>query len=260
MPISITSNLASPIPFDIYPPQPLLEDDDSSSVILILQGVEIDKLEYTAIATELTKHQFWVIVPNCFPVGRDYLCPDNTSVAKAMAALKPSSSPSLNNALDRGVILLGHSAGGMAAFGTVGANSIDLVSKLMAIVTYGSCAPSNTSAIAPLPPILMLSGEKDSVVPPELSRAAFQRITASAKTLIELKGLNHYSINDSQQPSGAPPEDNAADFSNQDSVRFIAFLLSSFVQSVKFQQDNWLSAIDRDIVSAIGYTQSTLKG
>lgn len=260
MPISITSSLASPIPFDIYPPQPLLEDDDSSSVILVLQGVEIDKLEYAAIATELTKHQFWVIVPNCFPVGRDYLCPDNSSVAKAIAALKPSSSPSLKNALDRGVILLGHSAGGMAAFGTVGANSPELFSQLMAIVTYGSNAPSNTSAIAPLPPILMLSGKKDSVVPQKLSRTAFQRIPASAKTFIELTGFNHYSINDSQQPSGAPEEENAADFSNQDSVRSIAFLLSSFVQSVKFQQENWLSYVDRDIVSAIGYTESTLKG
>ncbi|WP_293149719.1 MULTISPECIES: alpha/beta hydrolase [unclassified Microcoleus] len=260
MPISITPNLASPIPFDIYPPQPLLEDDDSSSVILILQGVEIDKLEYTAIATELTKHQFWVIVPNCFPVGRDYLCPDNSSAAKVFAALKPSSCPSLNNALDRGVILLGHSAGGMAAFGTVGANSPELSSQLMAIVTYGSNAPSNTSAIAPLPPILMLSGEKDSVVPQTLSRSAFQRIPAPAKTFIELTGLNHYSINDSPQPSGAPEEDNTADFSNQDSVRSIAFLLSCFVHSVQSQQENWLSAIDRDIVSAIGYTESTSKG
>lgn len=251
MSISITSSSASSISFDIYPPELLLEDDDSSLVILILQGVEIDKLEYAAIATELSKHQFWVIVPNCFPVGRDYLCPDNSSAAIAIAALKPSSSQSLDKALDRGVILLGHSAGGMAAFGTVGANSPELSSQLMAIVTYGSSAPSNTSAIAPLPPILMLSGQKDSVVPPELSRSAFQRLPAPAKTFIELTGCNHYSINDSPQPSGAPPEDNAADISNQDSVRSIACLLSSFVQSVQFQQGNWLSAIDRDIVSAI---------
>ncbi|WP_293335196.1 alpha/beta hydrolase [Microcoleus sp. CAWBG58] len=251
MPVSITSSLASPIPFDIYAPQPFLEDDDSSSVILILQGVEIDKLEYAAIATELTKHQFWVIVPNCFPVGRDYLCPDNTSAAKVFAALKPSSYPSLNNALDRGVILLGHSAGGMAAFGTVGANSPEISIQLMAIVTYGSNAPSNTGAIAPLPPILMLSGEKDSVVPSGLSRSAFQRIPAPAKTSIELTGFNHYSINDSPQPSGAPEEDNTADISNQDSVRVIACLLSSFVQSVKTQQENWLSYVDSEIVSAI---------
>lgn len=254
MPISVTSSLEPPIPFDIYPPQSLLEDDDSSSIILVLQGVEIDKLEYAAIATELTKHQFWVIVPNCFPVGRDYLCPDNSSVSKAIAALKASTSPSLNNALDRGVILLGHSAGGMAAFGTVGANSPELSSQLMAIVTYGSNAPSNTSPIALLPPILMLSGEKDSVVPSGVSRSAFQRIPASAKTFVELRGFNHYSINDSPQPSGAPEEDNAADISNQDSVRVIAYLLSSFVQSVKFQQENWLSYVDSEIVSAIANT------
>jgi dienelactone hydrolase len=253
MSISVTSSLPSPIPFDIYPPQPLLEEDDSSLVVLILQGVEIDKLEYAALATELSKHQFWVIVPNCFPVGRDYICPDNSSVAKAIATLKNSSSHSLNNALQRGVVLLGHSAGGIAAFGALGANSPEFSSKLIAMVIYGSSAPFNISAIAPLPPILILSGQKDSVVPPELSRSAFQRLPAPAKTFIKLTGCNHYSINDSQQPSGAPEEENAADFSNQDSVRSIAYLLKSFVQSVQSQQGNWLTSLDSDIVSAIGY-------
>jgi dienelactone hydrolase len=257
MSISVTSSLPSPIPFDIYPPQPLLEEDDSSLVVLILQGVEIDKLEYAALATELSKHQFWVIVPNCFPVGRDYICPDNSSVAKVMAALKFSSSQSLDKALQRGVILLGHSAGGIAAFGALGANSPELSSKLIAIVIYGSSAPFNISTIAPLPPILMLSGQKDSVVPSELSRSAFQRLPEPAKTFIKLKGCNHYSINDSQQPSGAPEEENAADFSNQDSVRSIAYLLKSFVQSVQSQQGNWLTSLDSDIVSAIGYTESS---
>jgi dienelactone hydrolase len=243
---------------DIYPPQPLLEEDDSSLVILILQGVEIDKSEYAAIATELSKHQFWVIVPNCFPVGRDYLCPENSSAAKAIAALKPSSFHSLDNALQRGVVLLGHSAGGIAAFGTLDANYPELSSQIMAVVTYGSSAPLNISPIDPLPPILMLSGEKDSVVPSGLSRSAFQRIPASAKTLIALTSFNHYNINDSPQPSGAPEEENTADISNQDSVRFIACLLRSFVQSVKSQQENWLSYLDSEIVSAIGYTESRL--
>jgi dienelactone hydrolase len=259
MSISVTSSLASPIPLDIYPPQPLLEDDNSSLVVLILQGVEIDKSEYAAIATELSNHQFWVIVPNCFPVGKDYLCPENGSAAKAIAALKPSMSHSLDNALQRGVVLLGHSVGGIAAFGTLDANSSELSSKLIAIVTYGSSAPQNKNIIDPLPPILMLSGQKDSVVPSKFSRSAFQRISAPAKTLIELTGLNHYSINDFSQPSGAPEEENTADISNQDSVRSIAYLSISFVQSVQTQQENWLSCLDSEIVSAIGYTESSLK-
>lgn len=260
MSVSVTSSLGASIPLDIYPPQPLFEEDDSSSVILILQGVEIDKSEYAAIATELTRHQFWVIVPNCYPVGRDYLCPEESSATKAIASLQSSSSQALKNALQRRVILLGHSAGGIAAFGALATDSPQLLTELMAIVVYGSSALSNTSYISLLPPILMLSGNKDSVVPQELSRSAFQRIPASAKTFIELTGLNHYSINDSEQPIGAPPEDNKADFSNQESVRSIAYLLKSFVQNVKSQQENWLSYLDSDIVSAIGYTESSCKG
>jgi dienelactone hydrolase len=257
--MSISSSLESSIPLDIYPPQPLFEEDDSSSVILILQGVEIDKSEYAAIATELTRHQFWVIVPNCYPVRRDYLCPENSSAEKVMAALQSSSSQLLKNALQRGVILLGHSAGGIAAFGALATDSLQLLTELMAIVTYGSGAPSNSSMISLLPPILMLSGAKDSVVPQQLSRSVFQRIPASAKTFIELTGFNHYSINDSEQPIGSPPEEKKADFSNQESVRSIAYLLKSFVQNVKSQQENWLSYLDSDIVSAIGYTESSWK-
>ncbi|MGL5064201.1 MAG: hypothetical protein ACRC62_29800, partial [Microcoleus sp.] len=237
---SVTSSFDSSMPVDIYPPQPLCEEDDSSSVILILQGVEIDKSEYAAIATELNQHQFWVIVPNCYPAGRDYLCPENCSAEKAIAALKYASSPALDRALQRGVILLGHSAGGMAAFGALAVNSPELFTKLRAIVTYGSGAPSNTSYISPLPPILMLSGQKDSVVPQQLSRSAFQKIPAPAKTFIELNGLNHYSINESQQPIGSPTEENKADFSNRDSVSSIARILKSFVQNVKSPQENWL--------------------
>lgn len=258
--VSVTSSLGFSIPLDIYPPQPLFEADDSSLVILVLQGIEIDKSEYAAIATELSHHQFWVIVPNCYPVGRDYLCPENSSAAKVIAALQSSKSQPLYNALQRGVVLLGHSAGGMAAFGMLDVNSPELFSKLRAIVGYGSNASSNTSLVSPLPPILMLSGEKDSVVPKELSKSAFQRIPASPKTFIELTGLNHYSINDSPQPIGAPPEKNRADLSNQNSVRFIACLLKSFMQAVKSQQENWLSYLDNDIVSAIQYSESHWKG
>ena len=253
MSVPQTSKLIS-FPFDLYPPEPLWEDYDSSLVILILQGFGIDKSEYTALATELNRHQFWVIVPNCYPVGRDYLCPENNSANQVITALQYSASQPFYQAIQRGVILLGHSAGGMAALGTLNDHSSDLFSQLMAIATYGSNAPFNISPSSSIP-VMMLSGEKDSVVSTDLTRAAFQRIPI-AKTFIELTGLNHYSINNSPHPMGAPPEENQADLSNQDSVRFIACLLTSFVQSVKSQNENWLSSLDNDIVRAIAYHES----
>ncbi|MBE9225537.1 hypothetical protein IQ264_08895 [Phormidium sp. LEGE 05292] len=238
MSVPPTSKLTSSIPLDLYPPEPLLAEDDSSLVVLILQGVEIDKSEYSAIAKELNRHQFWVIVPNCYPVGRDYICPENYSAKQVINALQYSPSQPLYQALQRGVILLGHSAGGMAALAALNDNLSDLFSPLVAIATYGSNTPFNISHISSLPPVLMLSGEKDSVVSPVISRAAFQRIP-TAKTFIELKGLNHYSINNTPQPIGAPLEENKADLSNRDSVHFVASLLTSFVQRVKSQDENW---------------------
>ena len=255
MSVPPTSKLTFSIPLDLYPPEPLLAEDDSSLVILILQGVEIDKSEYSAIAKELTRHQFWVVVPNCYPLGRDYLCPDENSVKQVITALQSSASQPLYQALQRGVILLGHSAGGMAALGALNNNFSDLFSPLLAIATYGSNAPFNISPTSLLPSVLMLSGEKDSVVSPDISKAAFHRIP-TAKNFMELKGLNHYSINNSPDPNGAPIEENKAEFSNQDSVYFIACLLTSFVQRVKFPDENWLSVMDNDIIRAIVYQES----
>ena len=232
------SKLTSSIPLDLYPPEPLLAEDDSSLVVLILQGVEIDKSEYSAIAKELNHHQFWVIVPNCYPVGRDYICPENHSAKQVIDALQSSASQPLYQALQRGVILLGHSAGGIAALGALNYNLSDLFSPLLAIAIYGSNVPFNISSTSSLPPVLMLSGQKDSVVSPDISRTAFQRIP-TAKTFVELTGLNHYSINNTSQPISAPLEENKADLSNQDSVHFIASLLTSFVQKVKFKDDKW---------------------
>ncbi len=239
---------------EIYPPI-LNEDDESSGVILVLQGFEVDKSEYAAIASELSQDQFWVIVPNCFPAGRNYLCPDESSVAKVLSSLDFSKFQALEKAIQRGVVLLGHSAGGIAAFGSNDANSSELPYKLIAIVTYGSNAPFNTKITSPLPPVLMLSGEKDSVITSEISRTAFQRISASTKTFIELAGLNHYSINDNPQPSGPPIEVSIADFSNQDSVRLISCIVSSFVRAVEAQQENWLSCLEQNIVEAIVYSE-----
>ncbi len=239
---------------EIYPPI-LNEDDESFGVILVLQGFDVDNSEYAAIASELSQDKFWVIVPNCFPAGRNYLCPDESSVAKVLSSLDFSKFQALEKALQRGVVLLGHSAGGIAAFGSNNANSSELPYKLIAIVTYGSNAPSNNKITSPLPPLLMLSGEKDSVITSEISRTAFQRISASTKTFIELAGFNHYSITDSPQPSGPAIEVNIAELSNQDSVKLISCIVSSFLRAVEAQQENWLSCLDQNIVEAIVYSE-----
>lgn len=238
MSVPPTSKLTFSIPLDLYPPEPLLEEDESSLVVLILQGVEIDKSEYSAIAKELNRHQFWVIVPNCYPLGKDYICPEKNSAKQVITALHSSASQLLYQALQRGVILLGHSAGGMAALSALNDNFSELFSPLVAIATYGSSAPFNINPTNSLPPVLMLSGQQDSIVSLDTSRTAFQRIP-TAKTFVELTGLNHYSINNTPQPIGAPLEENKADLSNRDSVHFIACVLTSFVQKVKSQNENW---------------------
>ncbi|MGL5032228.1 MAG: alpha/beta hydrolase [Microcystaceae cyanobacterium] len=242
-----SSKLPPSLSLDIYPPQPTYEEDQNSLVIIIFQGVEIDKAEYSTLATELSKYQFWVIVPNCFPVGRDYLCPENDSLLKVISTLKNSDSKPLNQALERGIILFGHSAGGMAAFGTLENHQL---TALKAIATYGSNAPLLTKMLTSLPPVLMLSGEKDAVVSPNVSRLAFKKLPAT-KTFIELMSLNHYSINNSTQPIAAPLEQELAGITNQAAIKLIVTLLQAFAQTLQSPQKDWLNHLDDDIVQLI---------
>lgn len=240
-----TSGFASSLALDIYPPRPSPETAGPPLAVLLLQGVGIDKAEYAGIAAELSRHRLWVVVPNCIPAGRDYVCPEGSSVAGALASPETARSGDLVEALRSGLVLFGHSAGGIAAFEALRARSPKLPTKPVAIATYGSNAPFDPDVDPPLPPVLMLSGQKDAVVPPEVTRSAFRKLPSSSKTFVELAGLNHYSINDSEQPAGAPRERNGADLPNAVAIRFVARAIRSFLASIGSGED-WIKRLDDD--------------
>lgn len=198
--MSATSGFASSLALDIYPPRPPLETAGPPLAVLLLQGIGIDKAEYAKIATELSRQHLWVVVPNCVPARRDYVCLEGSSVAGALASPETARFGDLVEALRSGLVLFGHSAGGIAAFEALRAGSPKLPTKPVAIATYGSNAPFEPGVDPPLPPVLMLSGQNDAVVPPEITRSAFRKLLSSSKTLVELAGLNHYSINGPRSP------------------------------------------------------------
>jgi len=73
----------------------------------------------------------------------------------------------------------------------------------------------------------------------------------SIKTFMELKGFNHYSLNDSPQPIAAPPEPELADIANQSAIKLIANLLKVFRQKLNCPQENWPDNLDDDRIQVI---------
>src|SRR5262245_17532818 len=57
-------------------------------LVMILQGAGIDKSSYSRLAVGVQAAGYWVVVPNCIPPGRDYICPDETAVRRALGSME----------------------------------------------------------------------------------------------------------------------------------------------------------------------------
>ena len=230
---------------DIY--TPALAEGPLHPAILVLQGAGVEKSEYKGFASELAGHGHWVLVPNCIPVGRDYICPTAASVSQTFDTIGLTSRPDLSAALTHGILLCGHSAGGVAAFYAALEHlegSSRLPHVIIGIASYGSGCPLDLSA-ARLPPVLLLSGDADSVVPRRVTENAYQSLSGLPRTFIRLPSLHHYSITDSGQPASAPPESRASMGATATGISLVATLVHAFSLAIMSGDERWSERVER---------------
>lgn len=163
--------------------------------VLILQGADVDKSRYSRLASGLRACGHRVVVPNCVPPGRDYLCPDETAVRRALASLADASPECLAAFTAEGALLVGHSAGGIAALESV-ADWRRAGFALRGVALYGSNVPRSVAASRVGPPVMMMCGTDDSVVTPDVARRAFHAVGWSPKALLEMPAMDHFAIVD----------------------------------------------------------------
>lgn len=176
-------------------------NDWNGMTILVLQGVQVDKKEYQSLAHQLTKKGFKVIVPNFFRPTSNYLCPDYDSVANFLAFQEKLTSGFLES-LEEGLILLSHSAGGVAAFQSLNITSPTLKIFPSAIITYGSSVPRLFELQCKLPPVLMISGVQDNVINTNFTKWGFNTLPKihNNNYFLLLSDFDHYSITNSGTP------------------------------------------------------------
>lgn len=222
----------------------------------VLQGAGVDKSEYAGLAAQLADRGHWVIVPNCTPMRRNYICPTASSASLTLGSLDADTQRDIRSALARGLLLFGHSAGGVAAFHALLdhlAGASRLPCPVVALASYGSGSPLETNATA-LPPVLFLSGEDDTVVPSRVTETAYGRLTGGIRTYIQLADLDHYSVTDSGLPDSAPPEAQPPSGSPDVSITLIATLVHAFSLAVMTDNRRWTDEISKETRTRFRHT------
>jgi predicted dienelactone hydrolase len=217
-------------PADIYIPTSPHQDSHHPTlpVVLLLQGANVDKSNYSRFSDRLARYGFIVVVPNHlrkFPPiqgwGKDILLPEQHQVTQVLDYLSQAySDPSspLYGAIDLNQLLLvGHSMGGLA-----GINAIRGVchpplcvgrfarpTALVGGVFYGTNLKGHLSQRIPLIvnagiPIALIQGSLDGATRPLDTAATYQKIQDSPKALITIEGANHYGITNTSQPLNPP--------------------------------------------------------
>ncbi len=232
---------------DIYPSA--LIRAESPSVVL-LQGANVDKSQYSRFASALASEGFHVIIQNVrrsVPgVPEPGFFSLEETVTDAFARLKrenvdPASQLYQRVRTDR-LAVVGHSFGGMAALLAVDGRCAAIfclgayqrpVELRAAVVlgtstyTGGSFFPVDTSAA----PVAFISGEFDSGAPPSAVSGSFDRVS-TPKAWLEITGANHFAMTNQNPSPGAKPDPHPQSIEQDQSIalssRWTAVFLRAF--------------------------------
>jgi pimeloyl-ACP methyl ester carboxylesterase len=226
-------------PADIYFPNlPNLDSRNLSfPTVLLLQGLNVDKSNYSGFASLVAGYGFVVVVPNnvrSLPPFGTALIPETSLINDVLTQIRienaNSTSPIFGIANPEKLALLGHSAGGAVGLSAIAnlclpflcEGSFERPKELVAGAFYGPFLESTgessgfrdptTGAFIPLNnsgiPTALLQGTLDGIAPPQTTKEAYEQIQYPPKTLIGILGANHYGITNTNNPVGAPPDPN----------------------------------------------------
>lgn len=222
-------------------------------VIVVLQGALTDKAEYASFAGTLARDGFIVVVPNharsLGPPGTPpALFTEQSVVTDAFAAVTEdgtrADSPIRGSVDSAHLGVVGHSFGGAAALlavaGTCGVpfctpGSYVRPSALTAAVVIGTnyttgdprvAIPVDTSAA----PVAMIQGTLDGRSLPAYGKLTYDELE-SPKSFIELDGANHFSLTNTNAPTGAVPDANTATITQADAIAKTATWTGLFLRA-----------------------------
>ncbi len=242
---------------DIYYPNlhPAEMNAHHYPLALFLQGFEIDKSYYSQFATQVASSGFIVMVPNHQPAGRSYLAPELEQIVDIFEEIKTGVNDLIfpfSQWIDLNkLVLLGHSCGGITGIEAI-CNEIHInpitgyryhrLPELAAGVFFGTNAlprqdtskPINNTSI----PLGLIAGDLDTIIPPEVTQQAYEKIETLPKAFMMVKGVNHYGITDVPQPLVGPVESQLSTLEQSQGIQTIANWTTLFLRAYLFKDMN----------------------
>jgi alpha-beta hydrolase superfamily lysophospholipase len=232
--------------FDLYPAK---NSYKVSPGVVLLQGANVDKADYSEFAVRLSRSGFHVIVPNVLRkiagVAEPGLFASQDVVNEAFAQLKiENATPSsrLYRRVDlKKYAVVGHSFGGMVALFSVDGhclpplcvNSYVKDPELRAAVVLGTSIFWQGREVAidnHATPVALISGYLDGFATPDLEKQSYDRLS-SPKAWLAIKGANHYAMTNRNAPSGARPDRQQQTLSQSRSIDVAAMWTARFLRA-----------------------------
>lgn len=218
---------------DIYFPNPsdLKTGNYSFPVALLLQGMNVDKSNYSNYASTVARYGFVVVVPNnkrtLAPLGEG-LFGETSQLDAVLAQMRAENSnpnsPVVGIVNTEKLGLLGHSFGGGVGLSAIGnlclprycLTPFSLPTEVKAGAFYATGLARNPNFNLPVDfipinnsiPIAIFKGTRDGVIPNFVTDGNYDNIQNPPKTLISLTGANHYGITNTNNPSGSVSDKN----------------------------------------------------
>lgn len=222
--ISANNDLA-----EIYFPKPtnLKSHNYSFPTVLLLQGANVDKSNYSNFASIVASYGFVVVVPNhqkSLPqFGFTGLLSETSQVKAVLAQMVVENSnpgsPIVGVVNTHKLALLGHSQGGAVGLSAIANICLPVLcegeysrpDELVAGAFFGAnLRDQNTQKFIPINnlgiPIALLQGSLDSKATPARAKETYEQIQHSPKVLLRILGANHYGITNTNNPNGSIPD------------------------------------------------------
>ena len=231
---------------DLYYP---LDAKSRLATAIFMVGANVDKSYYSLFAAKLAKHGFLVAVPN-HNKRKNSNMPRQEVFNLTFKFIKEKSLDKNHPLYDRvdtkNLAVLGHSLGGIAGLAILDNKckiptcwrSYKAPAAIKAAMVYGT--NTKTPAIGSFfevmnekIPILFIQGSQDSKAKLSDTIMTFQQYTQNEKdALLAIKGANHFSINDVQNPKGPRSGDKSKiTLSNRESIKISAIWTAYFLKA-----------------------------
>jgi len=229
---------------DIYYPNPadLKTSKYSFPVALLLQGGLVDKSNYSNYAQQVARYGFAVIVPNSKstnPAFGGALAPQTSQIDTALQQIvieNTNTTSPVAGLLDTDKVgLLGHSLGSAVGLSAIGnlciapvlcPGSFSRPKQIVAGAFYGANLRDGNDIYLPINndgiPVALLEGDRDGRALPVRASLTYDKIQNPPKELITIKGANHFSITNTNNPAGAIPDPISATLNQDVAIETIA--------------------------------------